>query len=391
MITIKLPENPLPSSIESSLVDWYVSLDKGQGPKQVSEWIDGKVMLELKRCKDNLSKFVGAKISSVAVLDAAKQFANPFEALSRADIGKKFVNRSALKMCAVDSVLSAHDAKRKQKQPRERVVIVDLCGAPGGFSEYVVWSHSKRKIKCKCIGLTLGGSKRDMFQISHPSFEAHYGNIRDKSVTSKFLSVVSKNSNRGAELVMADGGFDFKGRENDQETLALPLIVSTCALAIQCVADGGQFRIKVFDMTSDGTNLVAWLVASCFERMAVIHIAQSRPANSERYLVFDGFKGRTKHWEWVLAVITADKIRVSKSAIPRGFWEFMYRVNTQRAMRQIQYLKILESVAAAMVDGKLAPGISCMYSFENTESRETPIKIDQRDLVDVWISHWKRL
>ena len=61
----------------------------------------------------------------------------------------QFINRSAIKLANIDALLGfvltttdmREGQKKQQKNENDSFVFVDLCGAPGGFSEYILYRH----------------------------------------------------------------------------------------------------------------------------------------------------------------------------------------------------------------------------------------------------------
>ena len=66
--------------------------------------------------------------------------------------------------------------------------------------------------------------------------------------------------NKKAEIVTADGGFDFSVNYNQQEFLAQKLIFSQVVLAVSIQEIGGSFIIKFFDTYSYISNQILFLL-----------------------------------------------------------------------------------------------------------------------------------
>lgn len=89
--------------------------------------------------------------------EEARRMCNPFEELGEGRDGglnRMFMNRSAIKLANIDAVL---DFSLTQCNGHFR--FVDLCGAPGGFSEYLMHrSQSNGAHSCLGYGMSLQGS-----------------------------------------------------------------------------------------------------------------------------------------------------------------------------------------------------------------------------------------
>ena len=91
------------------------------------------------------------------------------------------------------------------------------------------------------------------------------------------------------DLITGDGGFDFSVNYNNQETLALRLIVTQIAYAMTMQAPGGTFVLKVFDQFTHGSVDILYLLSSFYTHTYIFKPDTSRIANSERYIICKGF------------------------------------------------------------------------------------------------------
>ena len=86
-------------------------------------------------------------------------------------------------------------------------------------------------------------------------------------------------------VVMADGGFDVSGLENIQEVMNKQLLLSQCTAALATLRVGGHFVVKCFDLFTPFSAGLLYLMHTAFDAVTIYKPAQSRPANSERYIV----------------------------------------------------------------------------------------------------------
>jgi hypothetical protein len=89
----------------------------------------------------------------------------------------------------------------------------------------------------------------------------------------------------GAQLVTADGGFDFSEDFTGQEKSILRLLVSSAIILLRSVAEKGDIVIKLFDCNSPATRDLVALMASCFQHWTLYKPVTSRPCNSEWYFI----------------------------------------------------------------------------------------------------------
>lgn len=69
------------------------------------------------------------------------------------------------------------------------------------------------------------------------------------------------------------------------------LLVSSALTGIQALAKDGAFILKLFDISSEHTEVLIALLSQCFKEWILYKPALSRPCNSERY-----FLGRKSHY-----------------------------------------------------------------------------------------------
>ena len=274
----------------------------------------------------------------------------------------QFINRSAIKLANIDALLgfiltsspSLHNEEKQHKQQRDEqsdnFVFVDLCGAPGGFSEYILYRHvhpatdthqdnNHSRIPCYGFGMSLLGTNADgkgaQWKLEHlkryhlnsnetintknssgtSHQKLHYqvcngadgtGSIYNwdnvlqlqKEITTT-LSTDKRDINNNkplANLVVADGGFDSQRNSNDQESIAHKIVVSQTAAALTLLAPRGTFVLKTFGFKEEETRRMLHYLYDCFDQLTFVKPVLSRPASAERYLVCRGYTGQTSEW-----------------------------------------------------------------------------------------------
>jgi hypothetical protein len=103
----------------------------------------------------------------------------------------------------------------------------------------------------------------------------------------KYCCSKYKNS---MDIITADGGFDFSVDFNNQEHLAINLIIAEVFYAISLQKKGGSFVLKIFDMFFKNTIDIVYLLCSCYDDVSIIKPYTSRMANSEKYVICKGFR-----------------------------------------------------------------------------------------------------
>ena len=255
----------------------------------------------------------------------ARRACNPMESLGEGQGGglnNMFMNRSAIKLANMDAML---DFCISHLLPEEKVFqFVDLCGAPGGFSEYLLRRCMASGVSCRGYGLSLVGSNEhgratewkldnnidyqesDGVRIQYRVCLGadgtgdifHWGNIESvkSTIQRDDNSSTTKCEGGGVHLVVADGGFDAQRDAEDQEGIAQKLVVCEVAAALELLQPGGTLVLKCFGFQASVTRSVMHDLFAQFDRMIVVKPISSRPASAERYVVCRGFRGRGVEW-----------------------------------------------------------------------------------------------
>lgn len=287
----------------------------------------------------------------------ARAATNPWEKLGSGP----FVNRSAMKLVNLDAALGLIDtaqrcvsaaaiassnsstlnaviadataalfSEEEEDDPGQGGVMaslsgslnfVDLCGAPGGFSEYLLWRGSQRGEVTRGFGISLGcdngegdpcawkigdqrskcvdgsdGGNLNTFEVcwgadgtgdlySRPNIEHFVARVLaaidtanehgDGTSSSSNASSSSSSSSRGVALAVADGGFAAARDSHDQEALMSRLVAAECLCALGCLALGGTFVVKIFETRTEATLDMMTRLALSFHRVALIKPVRS--------------------------------------------------------------------------------------------------------------------
>ena len=322
--------------------------------------------------------------------------ANPFENID----ASIFMNRAAIKLANIDAVysLSYEFGERDVTVPADDIearysthafrsdetyrplsldppplrlqqsgtgkifTFVDIAGAPGGMSEYLLWRHPEGR----GLGISLksgGGLGWNMEKLDRKRFTIDYGVAGDGDLYNtanirSFAALTRKKLGTGVDLAVADGGFDFQGSENEQEVLIARLLLCQAATAVLSLAPSGSFVMKIFDVTRLITVQVLQLLADMFETMGVFKPISSRPGNSERYVVCRGFRGTTKQVEVLLAA--AESFRpgatptslFAEEGVDPALIEYLLRINDLHLNAQIDALERIVVCLDPTVEGE---------------------------------------
>ncbi|KAI9273591.1 FtsJ-like methyltransferase-domain-containing protein [Sporodiniella umbellata] len=221
----------------------------------------------------------------------ARSKSNPFERIGQAI----FMNRAAVKLAAMDADFGLTSMKGQKS-----FTFLDICGGPGGFSEYLLWRIYSWGETCSGYGITLK-SDRDEMNWHTEKFREDVpqkltlihgvdgtGNLYKLENIKQVETMIAEGTDGGVNLAVADGGFDFTGKESQQEQLAQKLLLCEIITMLSTLKSGGLFVCKFFDMFTPFTVDLVWLLYQLFEEVAITKPFSSRPANSERYIVCRG-------------------------------------------------------------------------------------------------------
>ncbi len=114
------------------------------------------------------------------------------------------------------------------------------------------------------------------------------GDITDVKTISNFKKTVQK-SKKFADLVTADGGFEWKD-ENYQEQEAFQLIFGEIIACLRVQAKNGSFVLKLFETFTMVSLKMIYLLSSFYEECYIYKPYFSRESNSEKYLICKKFK-----------------------------------------------------------------------------------------------------
>jgi 23S rRNA U2552 (ribose-2'-O)-methylase RlmE/FtsJ len=226
------------------------------------------------------------------------------------------------------------------------IKVAGLAEGPGGFIEAVINFRKKFKNTCKIdevYGITLKSSDKDIpgwnkagnFLKKNPNISINYGVDGTGNIYNiDNIKAFSKLFNNDADLVTADGGFDFSTNFNKQEQTSLRIIFCEIVSALSIQKKGGTFVCKVYDTYTQVSISFLFLLHCLYETVNIIKPFTSRPANSEKYLVCTGFKG-------ISNTLLAKLYIIVKS------WEFIE--NNNNYIYKILDIKKIPSVFIAMV------------------------------------------
>ena len=320
----------------------------------------------------------------------ARRACNHFEWLGegqRGGLNKDFVNRSAIKLTNIDALLDFTLVRGNN------ITFVDLCGAPGGWSEYVMFRCRKNGVIYNGYGMSLGvrddghghginwkldnvgtdGNSSDPSSFRICKGDDGTGDVCSWRNVVSLRNLIAKNEQiimnptakaQNAEckpgfvdLVVADGGFDEQRNSTQQEALAHKLVTSQAAAAMELLRPGGNFIMKMFGCQTDAMrNLVGYLSVH-FDRLTFLKPISSRPASAERYLFCHGFAGMPPSWDgqaWIERILGQKRVEKIDDYCDRSLLQYLdrvdadiYRLNIKACSSILTYLESKAQMAEA--------------------------------------------
>ena len=189
---------------------------------------------------------------------------------------------------------------------RDILKIGSLAEGPGGFIEATI-NYRKRITKKKDTinAITLHSTNKDIpgwnksknFLKKNPNVNVSYGKDETGDLY-KIENIIEYSSlfDHDADFITADGGFDFSYNFNKQEQLSHRILFCEIVTALSIQQMGGSFVCKFFDMYTNITQSLIYLLFSTYNEVYITKPNTSRAANSEKYIVCRGFEGIDEYY-----------------------------------------------------------------------------------------------
>ena len=264
------------------------------------------------------------------IFEIARNASNPFEILgSNNNYNNKnkklniFCNRSAIKLSNINSLLNhtlLSTATTTTTTSKDDYIFIDLCGAPGGFSEYILHTLITQQQDYDYdtiygFGMSLqkndnGGDNVIPWKIQDSISSIQQSKAIDTNIKYKICNgrdktgdinnwsnviylrheLLSTTSNKLAQLIVADGGINEQRNSSKQEEITIPLILSQVSAASILLGKNGNFVLKLFGCQTIIIKQIMHFLFKSFKKIMIVKPISSRPASLERYIVCYGWK-----------------------------------------------------------------------------------------------------
>jgi 23S rRNA U2552 (ribose-2'-O)-methylase RlmE/FtsJ len=273
------------------------------------------------------------------------------------------MNRAATKLAALDATFGLTAGTEQNKE----FTFLDICGGPGGFSEYILWRIHSWGGSAHGYGITLKSPATEEMNWHVEKFRSDIprhsltiidgvdstGDLyKEENIKQVEEKIQKETKEQGVDLAVADGGFDFSGNEEQQEMLAQKLLLCEIITMLTSLKQGGHFVCKFFDIVDEFTANLVWLLYQLFDEVCITKPLSSRPANSERYVVCKGLV--YYHPEQLIQSLfniskSMEKDNSPKRFIPKeilekdeDFVDYVKMRNMKFAMKQTEALEQLD-------------------------------------------------
>jgi 23S rRNA U2552 (ribose-2'-O)-methylase RlmE/FtsJ len=229
---------------------------------------------EIYVCSDLSSRFhlLLKQLEAYSELEytTARAEANPYEYVG----DKIFSCRSGMKLVNLIKTLDIKNV----------TTFLDLCSAPGSFSEVLLSMFPGSRgfastIKGECyIRPNSLLRKSDRIQILE--------GVEDDDITKEVVQDALLGFVGKVDFVCSDGGFEADPEHQEQDHIILKMC--EIGIAIKALAPRGSAIVKTFALHTDSMASVLAIASSAFLRTSIIKPVTSRASCLERYIYFEG-------------------------------------------------------------------------------------------------------
>lgn len=176
-------------------------------------------------------------------------------------------------------------------------------------------------------------------------FSKNKGNILIKENRDLLYSCFT---DRKADLVTADGGFERDKSASDTEELdTFKLLVAESVVALKIQAEKGCFLLKIYDMATHSTIGLLSLLSYCYDSVFVYKPRTSRNASSEKYVICKGFQPQTPELDKIIANLES----ILETDHGPGKYVTSILINNEESMNSMrQYNSIFMKKQGAFID-----------------------------------------
>jgi cap2 methyltransferase len=345
----------------------------------------------------------------------AKQFTNPYERIYNPKKGSplyslksKILSRAFYKFY---EIINRYDLQKIIPLSTENnpIYTLHLAEGPGGFIQ--AWNTARKNEiynrnnedisykKDNMYGITLSENKKlnihgwsNGFKYfkNNSNINVDYGMDETGNLFHRcnITHILKKYETNKAMLITGDGGFDFSSDFSSQEINSLCLLFLQSYIAIKCQHIGGIFILKVFDVFNISTIQLIHMILKMYSSYNIVKPNTSRPANSEKYIIFYGFREMSvqssNDWDTLLNQILEYQLSENKDG-------YIYRISMNSV--DADFLYDLQNKLKPLIDkqfNNFTETLTMMDKIQNDGvSKEECYNINniQKQKRDEWIKN----
>ena len=225
--------------------------------------------------------------------------------------------------------------KRKTEPKKYKIFTISLNKDLPQYKSYNLPSYNK-SILNKQILVTYG--------------KDNTGDINNLENVYYIKELSSRQNVNGFYLITSDCGFDEKEEYNNKEQLHSLVIMNCIFNAIYLQKDDGNYILKVFDIFTDTSIQLLYLLNTLYTEVYIYKPKTSRPSNSEKYVICKGFTKDTNYKNKVIILLQELSNKCRKNSIkkytvfklfdniPNSFINKIKEMNTRLLKIQCQFL-----------------------------------------------------
>lgn len=164
------------------------------------------------------------------------------------------------------------------------------------------------------------------------------------------IEYIKSISQKPFYLITADGGFDEGTDFNHKEQLHYQLILNEILTALSMQKVGGHFILKMFDILTETSVHLLYLLFLLYKEVYIYKPKTSRPTNSEKYVICKYLKDDEANRLMILTKLKELSCEISKAnskfvcfklfkTIPEEFIEKICFINTSLLDKQCLHLE----------------------------------------------------
>ena len=231
-----------------------------------------------------------------------RAFYKYWEIINMFDIFKDYTEDDVIFHCAEapggfiqgTNIFLQLDGKRKIEEKKQDVIDKD------GFIQVKSKRKQKDKKKYKIFTISLNKDLPQYKTYNLPSYNKRiinnnicisYGKDNTGDINNlENINYIKNSMHDKSYLITADGGFDEGNDFNNKEQLHYYLILNEIYAAIAVQKENGHFILKVFDIFTNTSIHLLYLLSLLYSDVFIYKPKTSRPTNSEKYIICKNFK-----------------------------------------------------------------------------------------------------